>query len=134
MKTPPVLRLVLVASALASGCAHERGVAPQNPGELRVELYAELTGRVLDPVGKPVVGVKVSMVLRETTVPLAVSDESGTYVFRRIPIGYTQEGKTTLRESDVELVVEIDGVKIARVTTTLRQGANSAPTITLWPT
>jgi hypothetical protein len=92
--------------------------------------YAELSGSVLDASGKPIVGAKVIVKLKNTTSN-AVTDEKGGFSVAKLPIGKTVDGKKSLDDTGAELAVDVTGKKPAKVTLTLVEGANTAPAIKL---
>jgi hypothetical protein len=99
---------------------------------IEVVDYAELTGSVLDNTGKPIVGAKVVIKLKNTTSH-AVTDDKGGFVVSKLPIGKTVDGKKTLDDTGAEITVEVTGKKKGEVTMALVEGANVAPAIKLDP-
>jgi hypothetical protein len=93
---------------------------------------ADLSGVVFDEAGKPVVGAKVTVKLKDHTGS-AVTDAKGAYMVAKLPIGKTVDGKTVLDDTGAELAAEVATKKPGVVTLTLARGANAAPPITLEP-
>lgn len=97
-----------------------------------VDETADVTGTVVDDAGKPVVGAKVTVRLKNH-ITSAISDDKGTYVVTRMPIGKTVDGKTDLDDTGAEISVEVANKKPGSVTLTLVKGANIVPRIALDP-
>jgi hypothetical protein len=93
---------------------------------------ADVTGTVIDDAGKPVVGARVTIKLKNYTSEV-VSDDKGAYSVTRLPIGKTVAGKTDLDDTGVEISVEVANKKPGSATLTLARGANTVPKITLDP-
>jgi hypothetical protein len=105
---------------------------PNDPRLIEVIEYAELSGTVLDDTGKPIVGAKVTVKLKNNTGS-AATDDKGAFWLTKVPIGKTVEGKTTLDDTAAEIVVEVDGKKPKTTTLVLVRGTNSVAAITLDP-
>jgi Carboxypeptidase regulatory-like domain len=93
---------------------------------------ADVTGTVVDDAGKPVVGAKITIRLKNH-IANVVSDDKGTYVVTGMPIGKTVDGKTDLDDTGAEISVEVANKKPGSVTLTLGKGANTVPRIALDP-
>lgn len=101
---------------------------------IKVAVTTAITGTVIDGNGKPVVGSKVLLTLKNSEVEPTTTDENGTYLFKGVRIGESVEDKETLDETAVEISVDLSGMKpgkavIARVT----KETNTVPPITLEP-
>jgi hypothetical protein len=107
---------------------------PPDCPELKVDLLTEVTGTVVDTGGKPVVGAKVSMTLKNVQVNPVVTDDKGTYVFKGVRIGYTLGGKNTVEETAAEVAVEVSNMKPGKATIAqVAETTNTVPPITLEP-
>src|SRR6185295_13491799 len=95
-------------------------------------VLAEVSGVVFDDAGKPVVGAKVTVKLRDN-VGTTVTDGKGTYTVGKLPIGKVTDGKTELDDTAAEVQVEVASKKPGATTVTLEKGVNSVPPITLDP-
>lgn len=102
------------------------------PAPVTVIETADVTGTVVDDTGKPVVGARVTIKLKNNT-GTAVSDDKGTYVVTRLPIGKTIDGKTDLDDTGAEISAEVANKKPGSATLTLAKGANTVPRIALDP-
>ena len=102
------------------------------PAAVAVIETADVAGIVLDDAGKPVVGAKVTVKLKDST-GTAVSDGKGAYAIARLPIGKTIDGKTVLDDTGAEVTAEVANKKPGGTTMTLGKGANAVPPITLDP-
>jgi len=115
----------------------ERDCAKRNPPDcpdIKVPILAEVTGKVVDSTGKPVVGAKVSLGLKLSQVTPVVTDETGTYTFKGVPIGHTLGGTPTIEETAGEITVEVGTMKPGRATVAqLAETGNTVSTITLEP-
>lgn len=115
----------------------ELDCAKRNPPDcppVEAPLFAEVTGTVVDTAGKPVVGALVTLTLKNAQVEPVVTDQTGTYVFKNVPIGKTIEGQSTVTESAIEVSASVDGMKpgtasIAQV----QEPSNSVQPIVLEP-
>jgi len=94
--------------------------------------YAEVSGVVTDETGKPVVGAKVTVKLKNNT-GTAVTDDKGVWRISKLPIGKTIDGKTDLDDTGAEVTVEVESKKPKTTTLTLTKGSNEVPTIALDP-
>jgi hypothetical protein len=115
----------------------EKDCAKRNPPDcppLKAPILTEVTGSVVDSGGKPVVGAKVSLTLKNSQVAPVATDEKGTYIFKGVPIGNTIENKPTIEETAVEVAVDVSGMKPGKATIgAIQQGSNTVPPITLEP-
>lgn len=115
----------------------ERECAKRNPPDcpdLKVPILTEVTGTVVDTGGKPVVGAKVSLDLKLTQVSPVVTDSTGTYVFKSVPIGYTMANQPTIQETAGEITVEVSGMRPGKATIAqIAETSNTVPPITLEP-
>lgn len=115
------------------GAAADTSVTRNEKPELvEVVEYADLEGTVTDDSGKPVVGAKVTVKLKNHT-GTATSDAQGNYTVKRLPIGKTVDGQTTLDDTGAEVTVEVDGKKAATQTLTLAKGSNKVAKVSLEP-
>jgi len=97
-----------------------------------VPLTADFTGSVTDDGGKPIVGAKVELTLKNSKVDPAVTDDKGGYVWKGVPIGKSVDGKPTLEETGVEVNVSVDNKKPGKASlTSVAQGSNTLPPIKL---
>ncbi len=103
-----------------------------NPEDIVLPVFATLSGEVFDDAGKPVVGAKVNITLRNYT-GTDVTDETGTWAVERLPIGKTVKGATTLDDDAAEITVEVDGKKPGKQATKLVAGDNKLERLTLDP-
>lgn len=104
----------------------------ERPVPVVVIETADVTGAVVDDGGKPVIGARVTVKLKNHT-GTAVTDGQGAYSVARLPIGKTVDGKTELDDTGAELTIEVDNKKPASATLTLARGGNAVPRITLEP-
>jgi hypothetical protein len=102
------------------------------PVPVTVIETADVTGTVVDDAGKPVVGARITIKLKNNTAT-ATSDDKGTYVVSRLPIGKTVDGKTDLDDTGAEISAEVANKKPGSATLTLAKGANTVPRIALDP-
>lgn len=100
--------------------------------DIPIPETADASGVLLDETGKPIVGAKVTVKLKNTT-GVAVSDDKGEWVVEKLAIGNTVKGVTTLDDTTAEVSVDVSGKKPATRTITLVKGANKIETITLDP-
>ncbi|MCX5744546.1 MAG: carboxypeptidase regulatory-like domain-containing protein, partial [Proteobacteria bacterium] len=109
----------------ARGTAGGAGTVVRNDHPARVEViaYAEASGEVVDDAGKPVIGARVTVKLKNATGS-AVTDDQGAWKVAQLPIGKTVDGATTLDDTGAELTIEVDGKKPATSTLTLARGGN----------
>src|SRR5262249_21260390 len=87
---------------------------------------------VVDDAGRPVVGARVTIKLKNNTGS-AVSDDKGAYTIAKLPIGKTVDGKTDLDDTGAEISAEVANKKPAAATLTLARGSNAVPRFTLDP-
>lgn len=102
------------------------------PVPVTVVETADVTGTVVDDAGKPVVGARITIKLKNNT-GTAISDDKGTYAVTRLPIGKTVDGKTDLDDTGAEISAEVANKKPGSATLTLTKGANIVPRIALDP-
>lgn len=102
------------------------------PVAVTVVETADVTGAIIDDLGKPVVGARVTIKLKNNT-GTAVSDDKGNYTVAKLPIGKTVDGKTDLDDTGAEISVEVANKKPGSATLTLAKGANTVPRIALDP-
>ena len=100
------------------------------PEAVAVVETADVSGIVFDDAGKPVVGAKVTVKLKEHT-GTAITDGKGAYTVAKLPIGKTIDGKTALDDTGAEISAEVANKKPGAATLTLTKGANAVPPITL---
>jgi hypothetical protein len=93
---------------------------------------ADVLGSVVDETGKPVVGARVTVRLKNNQGTTATDDKGG-FAVSRLPIGKTVDGKTELDDTGAELAVEVANKKPASATLTLAKGTNNVPRIALDP-
>ncbi|MBC7978279.1 MAG: carboxypeptidase regulatory-like domain-containing protein [Myxococcales bacterium] len=119
---------------VARGVATSRSVVVRNdqPAAVAVIETADVTGVVVDDAGKPVVGAKVTVKLKNNT-GTAATDDKGAYTVAKLPIGKTVDGKTELDDVAAEVTIEVATRKPATATLTLGKGFNSVPQIALEP-
>jgi hypothetical protein len=115
----------------------EKDCAKRNPPDcpaVKVPLLAEVSGSVVDANGKPVVGARVTLKLKNSQVDPVATDDKGVYVFKGVRIGTSTDNVPELDESGVEVGVEVSSMKPGTATlTAVEQGANTVPPITLEP-
>jgi hypothetical protein len=115
----------------------EKDCAKRNPPDcpaVKVPILVEVSGTVLDTTGKPVVGAKVALNLKQSEVEPVATDDKGAYVLRNVPIGSRVENDETIDETAIEVVVEVGGMKPGRATISqIQQPSNTVPPITLEP-
>ncbi|HEX7835857.1 MAG TPA: carboxypeptidase-like regulatory domain-containing protein [Kofleriaceae bacterium] len=102
------------------------------PVPVAVVETADVTGAVVDDAGKPVVGARITVKLKNNT-GTAVSDDKGAYTIAKLPIGKTVDGKTDLDDTGAEISAEVANKKPGSATLTLTRGANVVPKIALDP-
>lgn len=103
---------------------------PHDPVTITVVETADVSGEVVDETGKPVVGAKVEVKAKNNT-GTAVTDDKGTYIVAKLPIGKTEKGVTTLDDTAVEISASVDGKKPGVTTMTLTKGENKVAKLTL---
>src|SRR5205085_8765856 len=115
----------------------EKDCKKHNPPDcpaVKVPVTTEISGSVADSGGKPVVGAKVTLTLKNSQVEPVVTDDKGGYVFKGVRIGDSMEGKETIDETAVEVSVEAGGMKPGKATVAqVAKNANAVPPITLDP-
>jgi len=115
----------------------EKDCAKRNPPDcpaVKVAITTEISGTVMDNAGKPVVGAKVLLTLKNSQVEPVVTDDKGAYVFKGVRIGDSLEGKETIDETAAEISVEAGGMKPGKATVPqLAKGTNTVAAITLDP-
>lgn len=110
-----------------------RHVPPDCP-DVKAEVLTEVTGTVVDNGGKPVVGAKVTLTLKNAQVNPVVTDDKGKYVFKGVLIGHAMGGKPTIEETAAEVGVEVSNMKPGKATIAqIAEGGNTVPPITLEP-
>jgi hypothetical protein len=104
----------------------------KNPIVKAVEApeYADVSGEVVDDAGKPVVGAKVGVRLKNHTGS-GVTDDKGRFKIEKLPIGKTVDNNTTLDDTVAEIECDVDKKKPFRQTVTLAKGANPIPKLVL---
>jgi hypothetical protein len=102
------------------------------PVAVAVTETADVTGVVVDDAGKPVVGAKITVKLKNYT-GTAASDDKGAYTVAKLPIGKTIDGRTELDDVAAEVTVEVATKKPGSASLTLGKGFNSVPKIALEP-
>jgi len=93
---------------------------------------ADVAGVVVDDTGKPVVGARITVKLKNS-IGTTFSDDKGGYLIVKVPIGRTVNGKTELDDTGAEITAEVANKKPGSVTLTLGKGTNAVPQITLDP-
>lgn len=115
----------------------EKDCAKRNPPDcpaVKVPVVTEIAGTVVDSAGKPVVGARVTLTLKASQVEPVITDSTGSYVFKGVPIGSMIEGKPTVEETGVEVNVDLAGMKPGKATIAqVAENANKVPPITLDP-
>ncbi len=115
----------------------EKDCSKRNPPDcpaVKVAITTEIKGTVVDSGGKPVVGAKVLLTLKNSQVEPVVTDETGTYVFKGVRIGDTMEGKEAIDETAAEVSVSAGGLKPGKATVPqLVKDGNTVAAITLDP-
>src|SRR5262249_23845133 len=77
--------------------------------------WADLVGEVVDEAGKPVVGAKVNVRLKNHSGS-GLTDDKGRYKIDKLPIGKTVDNNTTLDDTAAEIDCEVDKKKPAKTT------------------
>lgn len=115
----------------------EKDCAKRNPPDcpaVKVPITVEIAGTVIDNAGKPVVGAKVLLTLKNSQVQPQVTDDKGAYSFKGVRIGDALEGKESIDETAAEVAVEAGGMKSGKATVPqLAKGTNTVAAITLDP-
>lgn len=107
-------------------------VINDHPTDIAVIETADVTGDVVDETGKPVVGAKVTIKLKNVSKS-TVTDDKGHYVLDRLPIGKTVAGNTVLDDTAAEVSVELEGKKPASTTLALAKGGNAVSQLAVEP-
>jgi len=107
-------------------------VVNEKPAPVTVIETADVNGTVVDDAGRPVVGARITVKLKNHT-GATVTDEKGTYAIAKLPIGKTVDGKTDLDDTGAEVSAEVANKKPGSATLTLTKGANTVPKIVLDP-
>ncbi len=102
------------------------------PVEVDVIEYADVSGQIVDETGKPVVGAKVTVKLKNNT-GTGATDDKGSFVVTRLPIGKTVAGTTTLDDVGAEVSIEVANKKPLTHTLTLVKGPNAVDKLALEP-
>jgi hypothetical protein len=115
----------------------EKDCHKHNPPDcpaVKVAITTDISGTVVDETGKPVVGAKVSLTLKNSQVPAVHTDAEGAYVFKGVPIGNSIDNRQTLEESGVDVHVDVDGKKPGTASVTqVTPGTLTVPAIKLEP-
>ena len=115
----------------------EKDCSKRNPPDcpaVEAPIVTVISGTVVDSSGKPVVGAKVLLTLKNAQVAPVVTDDKGGYVFKGVRIGKSLEGKPTIDETAVEVAVEAGGMKPGKATIAqVAKDTNTVPAITLDP-
>jgi hypothetical protein len=104
----------------------------EQPVPVVVVETADVGGTVVDDAGKPVVGAKVTVKLKNNT-GTTVTDDKGAFTVAKLPIGKTVDGKTDLDDTGAEVSAEVANKKPGSATLTLIKGVNTVPRIVLDP-
>jgi len=131
----PTITGGVAVQARFGGPGHRRAsqiVENARPAAVAVVETAEVSGTVVDDTGRPVVGARITVRLKNHT-GTAISDDKGAYTVSDLPIGKTVDGKTELDDTGAEITVEVASKKLSTATLTLTKGGNVAPRITLDP-
>ncbi len=122
------------ATTQVKDCAY----TPEGCPAVEVPILADITGTVVDDAGKPIVGAKVEIKLKDVTAAPVATDDKGTYVFKGVRIGVSaaasgnRPARHDITETSAEIHVDVDGKKPGSATvTTLAEGANTVPPIKL---
>jgi hypothetical protein len=107
-------------------------VRNERPEPVVVIETADVSGVVIDDVGKPVVGARIEVKLKNNT-GTAITDDKGAYTIAKLPIGKTVDGKTELDDTGAQVTAEVANKKPGSATLTLAKGANAVPRIALDP-
>jgi len=137
------IRLVPYTPTIAGGLGFSaRFGGPKRPAgqlmpnatreDIALVEYADVAGEVSDDAGKPIVGAKVDVKLKNNT-GTGVTDDKGMWRIEKLPIGKTVKGETTLDDADAEVSVVVSGKKPGKHTLRLAKGANTVPRMTLDP-
>lgn len=108
------------------------GVIVKNVEPVAFDLFASADGEVVDEAGKPIVGAKVVVQLKNNT-GTAVTDDKGAWRVDKLPIGKRLNDVDTLDDATGEVTIEVDGKKPAKSTITLKAGDNKVDRVALDP-
>jgi hypothetical protein len=114
------------------GPAAPSGVIVKNVVPVSFDLFASADGEVVDEAGKPVVGAKVVVKLKNNT-GTAVTDDKGAWRVDKLPIGKKLNDVDTIDDAAGEVTVEVDGKKPAKTAITLKVGDNKVERLALDP-
>jgi len=128
----PVVTGGLALQARFGGPAGSGLIVNAHPTEITVIETAELGGDVVDETGKPVVGAKVHVTLKNVS-KVGNTDDKGHYTIDKLPIGKTVGGNTVLDDTAAAVSVEVEGKKPASTTLTLAKGPNAVAKLSLEP-
>lgn len=106
------------------------GAVVKNVEPPSFDIYASAEGEVVDDAGKPVVGAKVTVQLKNNT-GTAVTDDKGAWRVDKLPIGTSTKGVETIDDPTGEVTVEVDGKKPAKQPITLKAGDNKLERVAL---
>ncbi len=115
-----------------SGPSGPSGLIVKNVVPVSFDLFASANGEVVDEAGKPIVGAKVLVKLRNNT-GTAVTDDKGAWRVDKLPIGKKLNDVDTIDDGTGEVTVEVDGKKPAKSTVTLKPGDNAVERLALDP-
>lgn len=115
-----------------SGPAGPEGLIVKNVEPVSFDLFASAGGEVVDEAGKPVVGAKVVVKLKNNT-GTAVTDDKGAWRVDKLPIGKKLNDVDTIDDAAGEVTVEVDGKKPAKAAVTLKVGDNKVERLALDP-
>ncbi len=131
----PYEPIVTAGLGLQAHFGAKRGTAVhvnERPELIEVPETADVSGTVVDDLGKPVVGAKVTVKLTNHTGD-AVTDDKGAWSVGKLPIGKTVGGKTVLDDTGAEITAEVEGKKPGKTTVVLAKGPNAVGKLTLDP-
>jgi hypothetical protein len=97
-----------------------------------LDLFASINGEIFDDAGKPVVGAKVDVKMKNYT-GTGVTDDKGAWRVDKLPVGKSVKGVETLDDTTAEVTVAVEGKKPAKSTVTLKVGDNQVDRIALDP-
>ena len=107
---------------------------PPDCPAVKVPLLADVSGTVVDEAGKPIVGAKVSLTLKNSQVPATATDASGAWKVTGVPVGSSTDNKPAIEEPAIEVAVDVDGKKPGKATVNVTGGgAIAVPPIQLEP-
>jgi hypothetical protein len=128
----PVVTGGLALQARFGGPAGSGLIVNAHPTAITVIETADLSGDVVDETGKPVIGAKVNVTLKNVS-KVGNTDDKGHYTIDKLPIGRTVGGTTVLDDTAAAVSVEVAGKKQASTTLTLAKGGNSVTKLSLEP-